>query len=47
MKPAYGEAAAMFADTVPLVAVDCTVAKTSCGKYDVKGFPTLKFFNGE
>ena len=44
MKPAYGEAAAMFADTIPLVAVDCTQEKTTCEKYDVKGFPTLKWF---
>ncbi|PAV66762.1 hypothetical protein WR25_10495 [Diploscapter pachys] len=29
---------------VSLIKVDCTTEKETCGKFDVKGFPTLKIF---
>jgi protein disulfide-isomerase-like protein len=47
-KPAYVEAAALAKSTGKgsLAAVDCTVHKDLCGKYGVKGFPTILFFKG-
>jgi len=49
-KADYIEAAAHFqgTDTGALAAVDCTVAKQTCGKFGVRGYPTIKYFrNGE
>jgi len=44
-KPFYGEAS-LEVET-PLVAMDCTgKGKKTCDANDVKGFPTIKFFDG-
>ncbi|XP_046580143.1 protein disulfide-isomerase A5-like [Haliotis rubra] len=47
MKPAYGEAAAQLKkDGVEgvLAAVDATVDTAVAGKYEIRGYPTLKYF---
>ena len=45
LKPAFADASAeLVADKIPLVGVDCTVEVDICAKYDVKGYPTLKWF---
>jgi protein disulfide-isomerase-like protein len=45
-KPHYGEASESA--NAPFVAMDCTGnGKKTCGKFDVSGFPTIKFFDGE
>jgi protein disulfide-isomerase-like protein len=49
-KPAFAETAAAVkaAGKGSIAAVDCTVHKDLCGKYAVKGFPTILFFkNGK
>lgn len=51
MKPAWDELADDFADSehVSIIHVDCTAsnAKSTCGKYGVRGYPTIKYFAGE
>lgn len=45
MKPEFSAAAAdMQYKKMSFAAVDCTDNQDTCGKYDVKGYPTLKFF---
>ncbi len=46
MAPAWTELAANLdtVDNVKIIKVDCTVQKATCEKYDVHGFPTLKYF---
>lgn len=46
LAPEYKIAGETFLDSddIKLVAVDATEASQSAGKYDVKGYPTLKFF---
>ncbi|GAB1600815.1 protein disulfide-isomerase A5-like [Argonauta hians] len=46
-KPEFTEAAAQLKDQpkVALCAVDCTEHSSVCTAYDVKGYPTLKYFN--
>lgn len=46
-KPEYTAAAARFKDDykVVMAAVDCTLHNPVCKVYDVKGFPTLIYFN--
>lgn len=48
MAPAYADLAAALADRsdVAIASVDCTQHKAVCDKADVKGFPTLKVFQG-
>ena len=51
MKPAYGQAAAEIKKTIPnayLAAVDATKSAGLNQRYDLKGYPTLKYYeNGE
>ena len=47
LAPEFATAAQQLAESNPnvrLAKVDCTTEKEACAKYDVKGFPTLKFF---
>ncbi|XP_023938732.2 protein disulfide-isomerase A5 [Bicyclus anynana] len=46
-KPEFTQAADEFADEliVAFAAVDCTQQQELCSNYDVKGYPTLKYFN--
>jgi len=46
-KPEFTAAAADFSDNakVEFVAVDCTTDNSVCSAYDVRGFPTLKYFH--
>jgi len=46
MKPAWDKLSDDFSGsaTVIVADVDCTVEKALCSKYDVKGFPTIKYF---
>jgi len=46
-KPEFTKAAAKFADdpTTELAAVDCTKYQAVCGFYNVKGYPTIKYFS--
>lgn len=48
MTPEYSAAAKKLKaqeKVVPLAKVDATVQKKCSGKYEIKGFPTIKFFN--
>lgn len=47
MKPAYTELSTQLEDQFVMAAIDCTVEKATCDSFGVKGFPTLKYFNGE
>jgi len=46
-KPIYAQAAEHFKEDIKtaFVAIDCTKEKIVCEKYDVKGFPTIIYFN--
>ncbi|KAJ1632512.1 thioredoxin-like protein [Pavlovales sp. CCMP2436] len=47
MKPAWDQLGAAVnggADPVVIADVDCTVEKTLCAKYGVKGYPTVKYY---
>ena len=46
MKPAWDQLGDEFASskTVLIGDVDCTVHKDLCGKYGVRGYPTIKYF---
>jgi len=46
MKPDWDKLGAEYKDspTVLIADVDCTVEKSLCSKYGVKGFPTIKTF---
>lgn len=46
-KPEFTIAADTFKDDprVGLAAVDCTQYKSVCSTYDIKGFPTFKYFS--
>lgn len=47
LKPAWIDAAGQMKGKVKLGAVDCTVHQSTCGQYQVQGYPTIKFFGGE
>ena len=47
MKPAYGQAALELTSFVPgsyLAAVDATLSSKLSQRFELKGFPTLKYF---
>ena len=46
MKPAWDQLGDEFksSKTVLIGDVDCTVEKDLCGKYGVRGYPTIKYF---
>ena len=46
MKPAWDQLSDEFksSKTVVVADVDCTVHKDLCGKYGVRGYPTIKYF---
>jgi len=46
MKPDWDKLAEEFADskTVLIADVDCTVEKSLCSKFGVRGYPTIKYF---
>ena len=49
MKPAWDQLGGEYADSSSVVVadVDCTVESDLCGEYDVKGYPTIKYFTAE
>jgi len=49
MKPAWDQLGSEYASSSSVVVadVDCTVESDLCGKYDVKGYPTIKYFTPE
>jgi len=49
MKPAYDQLGDEYASSssVLIADVDCTVEQDLCGEYDVKGYPTIKYFTSE
>jgi len=49
MKPAWDQLGDEYASSssVVIADVDCTVEQDLCGKYDVKGYPTIKYFTAE
>jgi thioredoxin domain-containing protein 5 len=46
MKPAYEAAASQLLGKVPFSAVDCTRSNAVCKKFDVQGYPTIKYIKG-
>jgi hypothetical protein len=49
MKPDWDKLGTEFAgsNSVVIGDVDCTVHQDLCGKHDVKGYPTIKYYNAE
>lgn len=49
MKPAWDQLGSEYAASSSVVVgdVDCTVESSLCGDYDVKGYPTIKYFTAE
>jgi len=49
MKPAWDQLGDEYASSssVVIADVDCTVEQDLCSKYDVKGYPTIKYFTPE
>jgi len=49
MKPAWDQLGSEYASSssVVIADVDCTVESDLCGDYDVKGYPTIKYFTSE
>ena len=46
-KPHYAEASEKVKRAgiqIPLVAVDCTTETSICAQYEIKGYPTFKYF---
>jgi len=46
LKPAFTEAANELEGKAVLAKVDCTEHQELCGRFDVRGYPTLVFFKG-
>jgi len=46
MKPSFTTAAEEAAEVLPLAAIDCTENRPLCAEYDIKSYPTLKYFGG-
>jgi len=48
MKPDWDRLAQKFdgSETVLIADVDCTVEKSLCSQYGVRGYPTIKYFSG-
>jgi protein disulfide-isomerase A6 len=48
MKPAWDQLGDDYADSTSVIIgdVDCTIEKTLCGNYGVRGYPTIKYFTG-
>jgi protein disulfide-isomerase A1 len=44
LAPEYAQAATALKDVAPLGKVDCTAEKELCSKYEVNGYPTIKWF---
>lgn len=46
MKPAYDQLATKYADSasVGIFDVDCTKEQDLCGKHEVRGYPTIKYY---
>jgi hypothetical protein len=45
LKPAWAEASTALADSAGVIAaIDCTQNRKTCERYDVTGYPTLKWF---
>ena len=49
MKPDWNKLGDKFAGSSSVVIgdVDCTVHQDLCGRFDVKGYPTIKYFTAE
>jgi len=49
MKPAWDQLSDEYSSSSSVVVadVDCTVEQDLCSKYDVKGYPTIKYFTSE
>jgi len=49
MKPAWDQLSEEYASSSSVVVadVDCTVEQDLCSQYDVKGYPTIKYFTSE
>jgi len=49
MKPAWDQLGSEYesSSSVVVADVDCTVESDLCGEYDVKGYPTIKYFTAE
>jgi len=45
-KPTFGKVAAKFEGKINFGLVDCTKQKALCERFDIRGFPTLKFHRG-
>jgi protein disulfide-isomerase A6 len=47
LKPAWIDAASQLAGRVRFGAVDCTVHTSTCSRYGVQGYPTIKVFGSD
>lgn len=49
MKPAWDQLGSAYADSSSVVIgdVDCTIEKALCGRFGVRGYPTIKYFTGD
>jgi protein disulfide-isomerase A6 len=49
MKPAWDQLGSEYASSSSVIVadVDCTVESDLCGDYDVRGYPTIKYFTAE
>lgn len=45
LAPEYSKAALALKDSVPLAKVDATIHKELGKRFDIKGYPTIRFFN--